>query len=99
MTHDQFIPITLASVRVGSARVAGDGRTVTAVVTSQVLADALRLDTTTGLALSIVSGPQPCPECMQGKHQNCDGGTWDEVHDEPAPCPCSEVGHVGTPTG
>jgi hypothetical protein len=30
----------------------------------------------------------PCPECEQGKHGNCDGTTWDDLLDQPAPCPC-----------
>ena len=30
----------------------------------------------------------PCPECEQGKHGNCDGTTWDDEADRPAPCPC-----------
>lgn len=37
--------------------------------------------------------PEPCPECAQGKHGNCDGTTWDNLLDEPAPCPCDEAGH------
>ena len=37
--------------------------------------------------------PEPCPECAQGKHGNCDGTTWDNELDEPAPCPCEAAGH------
>jgi hypothetical protein len=37
--------------------------------------------------------PDICPECGQGKCGNCDGTTWDNVHDEPAPCPCYMAGH------
>jgi hypothetical protein len=31
---------------------------------------------------------EPCPECIQGKHINCDGTSWDQASDGPAPCPC-----------
>lgn len=34
-----------------------------------------------------------CPECLQGKHGNCDGTTWDEVTDAPALCPCDDRSH------
>lgn len=37
--------------------------------------------------------PQPCPECAVLKCGNCDGSTWDVLHDRPAPCPCAEAGH------
>lgn len=37
--------------------------------------------------------PDPCPECMQGKHANCDGFTWDERADAPTACPCEKRGH------
>lgn len=30
-----------------------------------------------------------CPECVAGKHGNCDGTAWDAVTDEPIPCGCS----------
>lgn len=36
---------------------------------------------------------KPCPECVQGKHANCGGQTWDTIKDEPVPCPCAEAGH------
>lgn len=36
---------------------------------------------------------EPCPECRQGKHPNCDGTTWDLQADGPAACPCAEGGH------
>jgi hypothetical protein len=29
-----------------------------------------------------------CPECVQGKHQNCDGQAWDFDADEPTGCGC-----------
>jgi hypothetical protein len=38
-------------------------------------------------------GPPPCPECVQGKHPNCDGYTWDDELDEPTACPCDVAGH------
>ena len=34
-----------------------------------------------------------CPECVAGKHGNCDGTTWDDVADAPADCPCAAEGH------
>jgi hypothetical protein len=40
------------------------------------------------------SGLDPCPECRQGKHGNCDGLTWDDQADDLAPCPCYAAGHV-----
>jgi len=36
---------------------------------------------------------EPCPECVQAKHGNCDGCTWDDVRDELAECPCDVAGH------
>ena len=30
-----------------------------------------------------------CPDCEQGKHQNCTGEAWDTVADAPTVCPCS----------
>jgi len=30
-----------------------------------------------------------CPECRNGKHDNCTGQTLDEVTDEFVPCSCS----------
>jgi hypothetical protein len=38
-------------------------------------------------------GVLPCPECLAGKHGNCDGTTWDTVADEPADCPCAANEH------
>jgi hypothetical protein len=29
-----------------------------------------------------------CPECVAGKHVNCDGQAWDEDLDQPGICPC-----------
>lgn len=34
-----------------------------------------------------------CPECLQGKHGNCDGTALDEEHDEITLCACNEAGH------
>lgn len=41
----------------------------------------------------VVHEPQACPECLQAKHGNCDGTTWDTVRDEEAICPCAQMGH------
>lgn len=35
----------------------------------------------------------PCPECIQDKHRNCDGTSWDVAQDQPAPCPCYTNDH------
>lgn len=37
--------------------------------------------------------PEPCPECQQNKHLNCDGTTWNPATDEPDGCPCAKRGH------
>lgn len=31
-----------------------------------------------------------CPECLAGKHQNCDGTTWDFDRDEITLCACDQ---------
>jgi hypothetical protein len=36
---------------------------------------------------------EPCPECAQGKHRNCDGLSWDNDADDYTPCPCHQAGH------
>lgn len=36
---------------------------------------------------------QPCRECREGKHGNCDRTTWDEALDCSAECPCAKMGH------
>lgn len=28
------------------------------------------------------------PDCVVGKHQNCNGQGWDVTNDQPADCPC-----------
>lgn len=34
-----------------------------------------------------------CPECVQGKHQNCSGQAWDNAADEPTSCACDDASH------
>lgn len=34
-----------------------------------------------------------CPECDQGKHDNCGGDALDEVRDEITTCDCYSAGH------
>jgi hypothetical protein len=34
-----------------------------------------------------------CPECQQGKHQNCDGLAWDFEIDKLTHCDCEEGDH------
>jgi hypothetical protein len=34
-----------------------------------------------------------CPECVQGKHQNCTGWAIDEATDKFEPCACRAKGH------
>lgn len=41
----------------------------------------------------VVHEPQACPECLQDKHGNCDGSTWDAALDQPGLCPCYKAGH------
>lgn len=52
---------------------------------------------TTILAIACGYGDDPasvqgvaaiCPECRNGKHQNCDGQAWDEEADELTVCEC-----------
>lgn len=35
----------------------------------------------------------PCPECVAGKHQNCDGLSWDLEQDVQAICTCQARNH------
>jgi hypothetical protein len=37
--------------------------------------------------LAKLNGPT-CPECVAGKHLNCDGTALDEAHDEITACRC-----------
>jgi hypothetical protein len=34
-----------------------------------------------------------CPECVQGKHVNCDHTTWSTILDSLVGCPCAVRGH------
>jgi len=34
-----------------------------------------------------------CPDCIQGKHQNCSGTSWNNTKDEETKCPCLDVSH------
>lgn len=34
-----------------------------------------------------------CPECVQGKHQNCDRTAWNNTKDEETKCPCTDESH------
>jgi hypothetical protein len=34
-----------------------------------------------------------CPECVQGKHGNCDGSAWCRAHDALELCPCAQNDH------
>lgn len=34
-----------------------------------------------------------CPECVAGKHRNCDGRSWDYEADGFTVCPCAGAGH------
>lgn len=35
-----------------------------------------------------------CPECQQGKHQNCSGQAWDNAADEAVACGCDDESHA-----
>lgn len=37
--------------------------------------------------------PPVCPECVQGKHINCDGQAWDSRVDEITDCQCEHSSH------
>jgi hypothetical protein len=56
-----------------------------------------------GLRPPVVPGTGPgrvmthqlmCPECRDGKHDNCDGSGWDRETDEFIRCPCAQRGHT-----
>lgn len=34
---------------------------------------------------------QRCPECRNGKHQNCDGAAWDDETDDLTLCACPDT--------
>lgn len=38
-----------------------------------------------------------CPECRDGKHDNCNGDAWDMAADQPAACSCQARGHQVPP--
>lgn len=41
-----------------------------------------------------------CPECREGKHQNCDGRAWDNAKDDYTPCNCAKPwGHPRRDSG
>jgi len=40
-----------------------------------------------------------CPECRQGKHDNCDGEAWDDELDAPVACECSRNEHFNVTLG
>jgi 8-oxo-dGTP diphosphatase len=43
---------------------------------------------------TVYEGPlYVCPECVQGKHWNCDGTAWDLENDMPGPCGCTDWSH------
>jgi recombination protein RecT len=41
----------------------------------------------------VVTSPT-CPECQQGKHQNCEGQAWDNDADGPVACACADESHT-----
>lgn len=43
--------------------------------------------------VAVVEGPRACPDCLAGKHDNCDGSAWDLRSDASCPCPCAQAGH------
>lgn len=40
-----------------------------------------------------------CPECVAGKHQNCDGTAWDDERDDITECGCNLDWHPTTTKG
>jgi len=46
------------------------------------------------LFVVVNKGTRSCPDCEQGKHQNCTGAAWDDGADAETVCPCSVLtGH------
>jgi len=45
------------------------------------------------LVLTSSADTPDCPDCVQGKHGNCDGLSWDNLRDELSDCPCALLGH------
>ncbi|MGZ0069286.1 Lsr2 family DNA-binding protein [Microbacterium arborescens] len=41
--------------------------------------------------------PPVCPECVAGKHPNCDGRAWDDVADAATTCACVDSTHTPEP--
>lgn len=39
------------------------------------------------------NGLEACPECRAGKHDSCNGDTWNWGQDRAAPCPCATARH------
>ena len=37
-----------------------------------------------------------CPDCVQGKHSNCTGTSWNNSKDEETYCPCAVKNHSET---
>lgn len=37
-----------------------------------------------------------CPDCLQGKHTNCTGTSWNNTKDEETYCPCAVKNHPET---
>jgi hypothetical protein len=37
-----------------------------------------------------------CPDCVQGKHSNCTGYSWNNTLDEETACPCKDESHKPT---
>ena len=37
-----------------------------------------------------------CPDCIQGKHTNCTGTSWNNTKDEETYCPCAIKNHPET---
>jgi hypothetical protein len=54
-----------------------------------VLAHLDRLKVVAGTIVEAV-----CPECQQGKHQNCEGQAWDAETDGPVDCRCPDESHA-----
>lgn len=44
--------------------------------------------------LAQLAGGPVCPECAQGKHQNCDGQTYDDETDDVVLCGCPDTDEV-----
>jgi hypothetical protein len=61
--------------------------------------EAQERDAATTKEPTVTTEPTPpvCPECVAGKHPNCDGRAWDDVADAATTCACIDSTHTREP--